>query len=652
MTVEPARLTRDADGHPCSDRYGDVYASRDGALGQARHVFLGGNGLPDRWCGRGQFVVLETGFGLGTNFLATWDAWRRDGGRPGRLHFVSVERHPLAAGDLVAAAPPGLERLTCELARKWPLPLPGLHVLEFEDRRVRLTLAFGDARAVVPQLVVGADAIYLDGFAPGRNPEMWKPALLKAVGRCARPNATLATYTTAHAVRASLEAAGFELQVHTGFGRKREMLTGRYAPRWRVRRHEPPAAYAGARDAVVVGAGLAGSACASALARRGWSVRVFDSTREPGGASALPWGLLHPHFAVDDSVLSRLTRAGAAIAEAALHQTAPSGLVNTESVWRRSGVYLQASDEEELTRWRTAIERMGWPADYVRVLDPAGAAPLLGIVPRRGGLWWSAGLLVSAKRWTEALARSPGIERRQATVGSIEALGSDGWRVLGVDGATLAHAPVVIAAVALDTPRLLGAAMLPVQAVSGQVTLFDADELSELRAGLGGDGTLLRTPDGRLAVGATYEAATGAASAPLGERAAHQSNLERLARLLPFAVDARVVGGFAGTRCVARDRLPYIGAVADEQLAAAQAEALRGAHFEDLPRQRHLYTAFAFGSRGLTFAALAAERIAAAIEGEPAPIERDLIGALDPARVLLHRLRRGALRLPASDPAR
>lgn len=652
MTVEPARLSRDADGYPRSERYGDVYASRDGALGQARHVFLRGCGLPGRWRGRDQFVVLETGFGIGTNFLATWDAWREDDDRPTRLHFVSVERHPLVAEDLVAAAPAELQVLARQLARGWPLPLPGLHVLEFEEDRVRLTLALGDARDLVPQLIVGADAIYLDGFAPSRNPEMWEPALMKAVGRCARPGATLATYTTAHAVREALQSAGFELQVSAGFGRKREMLTGRYAPRWRVRRHEPPVAYDGARSAIVVGAGLAGSACANALARRGWSVEIIDSSPEPRGASALPWGLMHPQFALDESLLARLTRLGAAHAEQALRRTAPQGTHASVAVWRRDGVFQQSTDVEELASWRRAIERLRLPAGHVQVLDVDDAREAVGIAPRRGGLWWTGGLIASPRLWTQALLDVRGIERRQASVGGIERTGEDGWRVIGVDGRTLAAAPVVVVAAALDTPRLIGAALMPVRPVPGQVTLFHAAELAGLRAGLGGDGTLLRVPGGPFIVGATYETPIGGSPALLDERAANRGNLERLGRLLPSAVDAQVTGSFAGTRCVARDRLPYIGAVADEVVAVNREAALRGAHFEDLPRRSHLYASFAFGSRGLSFAALAAERIAAAIEGEPAPLERDLANAIDPARVLLHRLRRGTMRVPVESPAR
>lgn len=190
---------------------------------------------------------------------------------------------------------------------------------------------------------------------------------------------------------------------------------------------------------------------------------------------------------------------------------------------------------------------------------------------------------------------------------------------------------------------------MPVQAIPGQVTFIAAAPLLSLRAGLGGDGTLLKAPDGRLAVGATYETPLGGAMVGLDERMAARSNLARLERLLAQPVEARVEGRYSGVRCVARDRLPYAGMVANERAAAALAPRLRGAHFDDLPRHAGLHASFAHGSRGLTFAALAAELIAARAEGEPLPVERALADAVDPARVLLRRLRRGGVRPPQAE---
>ncbi|RZL32833.1 MAG: bifunctional tRNA (5-methylaminomethyl-2-thiouridine)(34)-methyltransferase MnmD/FAD-dependent 5-carboxymethylaminomethyl-2-thiouridine(34) oxidoreductase MnmC, partial [Rubrivivax sp.] len=74
LSLPPAEVDFSDPLAPASPLFDDIYHSRAGALAQARHVFVAGNGLPERWRGRGRFVVLETGFGLGNNFLATWDA--------------------------------------------------------------------------------------------------------------------------------------------------------------------------------------------------------------------------------------------------------------------------------------------------------------------------------------------------------------------------------------------------------------------------------------------------------------------------------------------------------------------------------------------------------------------------------------------------
>jgi tRNA 5-methylaminomethyl-2-thiouridine biosynthesis bifunctional protein len=638
VTVEPVALSFDAHGAPASERYGDVYASRDGALGQARHVFLAGTGCIERWRDRRQFVVLENGFGLGVNFLATWRAWRDDPARPERLHFVSIERHPLPASAFVDAVPPDLRDLGAQLAAQWPLPVAGLHRCEFEQGRVALTLAFGDARAVALELRLGVDAIFLDGFAPDRNPEMWDASLLRSIGRLARADCRVATWCTARVVRGALADAGFDVELRPGFASKRQMLVGRYAPRYTVRRHEPPGPYAGERSAVVIGAGLAGAASAHALARRGWSVRVVDSAPPGSGASALPWGLMHPQFAVDDNFLARLTRAGSAATARALERIAPQGAHDGVALWLRNG-FFQMVDPADAERWRSALIALRLPREHVEWLSSEQAARHLGVAPARDGLWWPDGRVVSPPHWIRALLDHPSITLVQAAADAIERV-DDSWLVLGSRREPIAQAPLAIVATAGESPRLLASKMLPFQSVPGQVTFVRADPLQQLRAGLGGDGTLLRAPDGQLAVGATYETPIGPANAPLDERLASRSNLARLERLLALPVEARVVGRYGGVRCVARDRLPYAGAVADEGDAFVN-ERLRGAHLEDLPRRARLFASFAHGSRGLTFVALAAELIAAQAEGEPLPVERALADAVDPGRVLLRRLRRG-----------
>src|SRR5437773_5363101 len=202
MPLIPARLEFAADGTPWSEEFGDVYHSAAGGPAQARHVFLAGNRLPERWAGRERFVILETGFGFGLNFLATWQAWRRDPARCGRLHFVSLEKHPFTLSNLrvLHSRYPEFENEAAQLHACWPMLVPGAHRLELDAGRVVLTLFFSDIK-LRRDLRRAGDAIYLDGFSPARNPDMWSHALLRAVSRLAGPGATAATWSVAAPVR-------------------------------------------------------------------------------------------------------------------------------------------------------------------------------------------------------------------------------------------------------------------------------------------------------------------------------------------------------------------------------------------------------------------------------------------------------------------
>ncbi|MCX7148795.1 MAG: bifunctional tRNA (5-methylaminomethyl-2-thiouridine)(34)-methyltransferase MnmD/FAD-dependent 5-carboxymethylaminomethyl-2-thiouridine(34) oxidoreductase MnmC, partial [Rhodocyclales bacterium] len=141
----PAERAEAGDGTPFSRTYDDVYHTADGGLAQARHVFLASNDLPSRWQDVGTFVIGETGFGLGLNFLATWQEWR-ESKASGRLHFISVDKHPFRRDDLACllAPYPELAALAGQLLRQWPPLTPGFHRLHFDDGKLTLTLLFGD----------------------------------------------------------------------------------------------------------------------------------------------------------------------------------------------------------------------------------------------------------------------------------------------------------------------------------------------------------------------------------------------------------------------------------------------------------------------------------------------------------------------------
>jgi tRNA 5-methylaminomethyl-2-thiouridine biosynthesis bifunctional protein len=646
--LTPATLAFREDGTPFSPAYGDVYHSASGALAQARQVFVGGNALPARWQGRRLFTVLETGFGIGVNFLATWAAWRADPARCERLAFVSIEKHPFSREDLRAlhariVADETHSPLAAQLADAWPLLLPGLNRLEFESGRVTLTIAFGDALDLLPKLWLRADAFYLDGFSPSKNPDLWSPMIFKALARVAGDEATLATYSSAGHVRRDLETVGFTCQKAPGFAGKREMLVGTFAPRWRVRRHEPPQALAPAdRHAVVIGAGLAGCAVIERLAARGWRVTAVERHARPAcETSGNPAGVFHPLLSRDDSVASRITRAGFAYA---LRRWQALELAGHRFERSRDGLLHLPADMSDAQTMRDALETHGFPSAFAQTLSTSEAQGVAGIALSQGGCFYPQGGSLNPAALCAALCAAAGdaLTWRGGVQAARIERDDDTWAVFDDCGELLARASVVVLANAQDAVRLAGSNHMPTHLVRGQLTQLPRRFSAALRVPVIGEGYAVPLAEGLL-TGATYEVDDDRSM----RASSHAENLARLSRLLPAlsseltSLAAASLDGRVAFRCVASDRLPMVGALADEVTSVREATALRGARPLDLPRAEGLYGAFAFGSRGLVWSALAAELIAAQIEGEPWPLERELADSLDPARYLLRALRHG-----------
>lgn len=211
----------DWDGaRPLSRRYGDGYFCADG-LAESRHVFLAGNDLPARF--RPGFRIAELGFGTGLNMLAALLAWRA-AGIPGSLHYTGFEAHPLAAEDIARALAPfhELAPVAGRFLGAWARDRRRMHL-----EGITIDIVEGDARETLPAWTGRADAWFLDGFAPARNPELWELPLLAEVAGHSAPGATLASFTAAGHVRRALDAAGFAVERRPGFGRKRHMTTAR-----------------------------------------------------------------------------------------------------------------------------------------------------------------------------------------------------------------------------------------------------------------------------------------------------------------------------------------------------------------------------------------------------------------------------------------
>jgi tRNA 5-methylaminomethyl-2-thiouridine biosynthesis bifunctional protein len=602
----PARLAFGDDGTPYSGDYGDLYHSADGGPGQARHVFLAGNGLPVRWQGARAFTILETGFGFGLSFLAAWQAWREDPRRCERLHFVSVEKHPFAAQDLAVLHAPYAEfaPLAEELRSAWPLLVPGLHRLEFEQGRVVLTLAFGDAQALLPQLRLAADAIFLDGFAPAKNPEMWSPELLKAVARLAAPGATAATWSVAAPVREALRAAGFASEKRRGYARKSEMLVARFVPQRSLR---AATARPAETSAIVVGAGIAGAAAAERLAARGWEVAVVERHLEPAlEASGNHAGAFHPVISPDDSQLARLTRAAFGFL---LEHWRQFDAFGAAPEWRRCGVLQLARDAREDAAQAAALAALGFPPAFAQRLDRSRASECAGVKLAAGGLWFPEGGWIRPRSFARALLARSGARLHYGREAAALERAGERWILRDREGEAIAEAGAVVLANAADALRLAPSKHIALRRVRGQLTHLPPIEA--LRCVLLRGGMLLPAIDGVSVTGASFDLDDEDAAV---RARSHAGNLERLERILPGAsagLDPAALEGRTAFRTVVRDRLPLVGALEGEN---------------------GLYAAFAYGSRGLLWAGLAAELLASQMEGEPLPLEGALADAVQPGR--------------------
>jgi tRNA 5-methylaminomethyl-2-thiouridine biosynthesis bifunctional protein len=380
--VVPARLVFGDDGAWQTPDFGDPALAPDAALAQARTVFLAGNDLPARWAGREGFVVLATGFGVGHTFLAFWDAWQRDPQRCRQLVFVAIEPHPPRYDDLARAhRASALPVLAQALLAAWPPLTPNLHLLDFDGGQVRLLLGLGDIAALLPELSLQADAFCLHGAAPSRAALPWHHRVVPALGRRAAVGATLASDGIAAGLRAQLVTAAFHAEA---------MADGNSPPgatrAWHRPRHTAPAAVPPSRrEAVVVGAGLAGAAVARALADEGWQVSVFDRHATPASeASGNAGGLFHGTVHAYDGPHARLLRAAALHAEHTLRPCIERGAMPGQLQG------LLRLDTRPVAAMQALITQQGLPAEWVQALAPQAASAAAGVAIA-GAAWFYPG---------------------------------------------------------------------------------------------------------------------------------------------------------------------------------------------------------------------------------------------------------------------
>ncbi len=390
------------------------------------------------------------------------------------------------------------------------------------------------------------------------------------------------------------------------------------------------------RKAIVVGAGLAGAAACERLCARGWQVTLIERHARPATeASGNHSGIFMPVLSKDDNIPSRLSRAAFLYA---LRYWDRLGGVGDAFAGAKCGVLHLPRDAAFAQTQRAIATTQGFAADFAQWLEADAASAMLKAPAPDGAWWFPQGGWANPASVCAAMLKACG-PQLDARFGAGEVTASHNgteWEIQDSTGALLAAAPVLVNAAGAGGPGLVPGCLLPLDRVRGQVTYLPVDAVPPLSIVVCRDAYVTPASMGVVSIGASY----GNSEDSSLSAASQQDNLDRVGAMLcqPGLGQGAPLAGRVGFRSVAPDRLPLIGAlpVTIDQLPGKRIERMR-----DLPRQPGLYGLLGYASRGLTLAPLAAELLAATLEGEPLPLEAKLVQAVDPGRFLLAQLRRG-----------
>ena len=664
MKIENAKITWLESGLPYSTQFQDIYYSRDDAAAESQHVFLEANKLKQRWehdSSSATFHIGELGFGSGLNFLQVMKLWQKLDKRPGHLHYIAFEKHPLTIEEMqrIHQRWPNLAAQSAELLEQYTDHSEGCHRLPLTNE-ITLDVYYGDAHEQLNRRMTDAcpaiQCWFLDGFSPANNTQLWEEPLMRLLASCSDEATTLSSYSVAGKVRTALKNAGFEVSKIEGFGRKRHSLLARM-PAIEIppppgnlketetlhRRDSPwftlPKPHFKARTAVVIGAGLAGCSTAHSLAQRGWQVTVIDAGHTPAsGASG------NGQMALRCRLFNAASPEAQFFLHAYLFALRQFKQINRHHgiAWNPCGV-LQLSNAMN-KRNPLQLEKLQqlYSAQIVQQLSKDQASSKAGIALREEAWLFPSGGAMKPASLCEAYLAHSNISCVFTTRITKLSRTNEKWQ-LSAGQTQVIDADVVVVANSHSAEQLDQFAGLPVQTLRGQTSEIPANQISnKLECVVSGGRTVFPASEDRHLLSASY-----ANSCQLQPRAAdtHENIVVAAANfagadiLSEDAVVERV-----SLRCNSPDRLPLVGMAPDlEKMRTRYAELSRNAKAKFNSTGEYyagLYLNVAHGSNGLASCPLSAEFLASLIANENLPLNRDIIECLNPTRFLIKDLKK------------
>ena len=481
LTVQTPQLNFNSDGIPCSVTFGDPYFSLHNPMEESQHVFLDSTNIVQRWENK-NFVIAELGFGFGINFITTLKAWCTHRNPDQHLHYVSIEKYPVQPTELAQCYQKlSIEStLTEHLLDQYPLPVQGFHRIEFSQYNLTLTLIFGEALDCLKQCNITADAWYLDGFAPSKNKALWSDEIAKQIHRLTRIGGTLSTYSAASEVRKSFSNAGFAMEKKPGYGKKREMLVGSLTNKTILEQHSlkdkswfiTRKVKTKQKHALVIGAGMAGTAMSHALAKRGWQVTLADkNTQLASEASGNANAILMPRLSVDHDAQSQLTLAGFLYST---HYLNALEKTSENFTWQQCGAIQIPRDDAQWKRMQLIASQESIPPTLLQTISQQVASELANCALARDG--WHiplAGWLSPTVLCESLVAQYPNnIQFHPNThISAIEKRGSR-WISLNQDEREICDTDVVVIANAMSANQFHQTRWCQLHPKRGQISLI------------------------------------------------------------------------------------------------------------------------------------------------------------------------------------
>ena len=677
MKSKHAQVHFNESGTPVADHFDDVYFSNDSGIDETQHVFVAGNDLAERWqqWRNPTFVIAETGFGTGLNFLVAMRCFNEfRAANPDhplkRLYFITTEKFPLPQQDMQRAleAFPALKDEAQALASLYPMGLEGCHRLHFDNHSTTLDLWIGDVHELLPQWHCPVDGLidawFLDGFAPSKNPDMWTDALFSQMARLSKTGTTFGTFTAAGIVKRGLAGVGFTIKKRNGFGRKRDMLTGVFDQDNENVQHKLrlPAGpyYRYANDSLdktskvaVVGSGLAAATACLALVKRGISTTLyFDGDTLASGASGNPQGGFYPQLHSEASIASRIQAHSFLYARQAYDHTIEHakacGLADVAHDF--CGVIQLSFNDKVAERQNKLAAADVWPEALIKPVDSKEvsdianlALPYSGLYIGLGG-WLSPPQLVTAM--IEEALQSGKLELKpNHTYVSHEAVETTKQRVqirFNFDSAeseeviTADHLILALGAGAVNASDFNSLSLRPVR---GQVEAIPTQmPIEQLNTVLCHKGYMTPVFEGRHALGSTYVKNDLSTDVRGDETemnlATHEQALASTDIVQALQHDGKAR---AATRLGSPDHQPVVGALHNfDSLKEHYTMLGVGKPLTSAPvlPSSVVSTLTCLGSRGLTTAPLMAEVLVSSLCKEPLPLSNELLNAVNTSRFM------------------